>query len=280
MLYLIISIFCSITVGVLFRLGKLRSQEVISTLFIAYIVCTVLSLLIFNSKIEFQSIKHTHYIIIFALSILLPSVFVALKQSIQQNGIARTDVIQRLSLFIPILASFYIFNEDINTLKIIALSVGLMSVYFVIHRKTIKTNTLKNTRSLIFIFIGYGIVDVLFKTITQVNFHTILTISFLGAIFTTLFYIIFFKQRITPKAFYIGTLLGMLNFFNIYTYLEAHKHFKNNPSVVFMGMNLGVICLGVLIGRLFFKEPISQKNYIGISLAISAVILLYWATFR
>jgi len=56
---------------------------------------------------------------------------------------------------------------------------------------------------------------------------------------------------------------------------------KDNPTLVFAGMNIGVIVLGTLIGATMFKEKISSINAAGISIAICSIAcLFYWPQIR
>lgn len=74
-----------------------------------------------------------------------------------------------------------------------------------------------------------------------------------------------------------GIFLGGLNFMNIVTYITAHQMMKDNPTLVFAGMNIGVIVLGTLSGALFFKEKINTINTAGIVLALCSIAcLFYW----
>jgi len=65
-----------------------------------------------------------------------------------------------------------------------------------------------------------------------------------------------------------GVALGMLNFGNIFCYLKAHVALKEHPSVVFAGMNMGVIVLGALVGAGLFRERLSRVNVAGVALAL------------
>jgi drug/metabolite transporter (DMT)-like permease len=86
--------------------------------------------------------------------------------------------------------------------------------------------------------------------------------------------IIFKKIKLTANNILFGGLVGILNFGNILFYLKAHKEFADNPSTVFAGMNMGVIILGSLIGILIFKEKQSKMNYLGLFLALIAIVLI------
>ena len=73
-----------------------------------------------------------------------------------------------------------------------------------------------------------------------------------------------------------GLLLGCLNFANILFYIRAHQAYGSNPTLVFAGMNLGVITLGTLVGALVFKEKIHSINAAGIALALMAIGCLFY----
>lgn len=88
---------------------------------------------------------------------------------------------------------------------------------------------------------------------------------------------LFFALGILLPSVAVGLVLGSLNFGNILFYIQAHQAMKDDPTLVFTGMNLGVICGGTLIGALVFKEKINKINYLGVAIAIVAIIcLFYW----
>lgn len=71
-----------------------------------------------------------------------------------------------------------------------------------------------------------------------------------------------------------GVLLGSLNFMNILFYIKAHQAFKDSPTLVFAGMNMGVIVLGTLVGAWAFGERVNKWNYVGVVLALCAIAML------
>ena len=73
----------------------------------------------------------------------------------------------------------------------------------------------------------------------------------------------------------IGVWFGY-GIIDILFYIKAHQSFAGNPTLVFAGMNIGVICLGTITGALAFKEKISKINWIGIIFSLSAIFCLYY----
>jgi len=213
------------------------------------------------------------------LMLLLPSIFMLLAISIKRMGIVKTDAAQRLSLFIPILAAWFIFKEDFNVLKLCGLAVGFPAVLMILSKKDSNKNNSWLYPALV--LLGFGIVDILFKQIalnTTLPYTTSLFVVFGGAlVMITLFVfyeMIFRKQKFGLINLAFGIMVGIFNFGNILFYLKAHKAFAENPSTVFAAMNIGVIVLGSLAGIVIFKEKLSKLNYFGLFLALGAVILI------
>jgi drug/metabolite transporter (DMT)-like permease len=282
MLFLILSIVCSVTVGVLFKWlrkhAAFNSKAIIATNYaIALLLCYFCFLPEFSTLAE-----QAPWPLYLALGLLLPSVFLLLSQSIQHIGIVKTDAAQRLSLFLPLLASWLLFGEQFSTLKVWAFSLGFPALLLILSKPTANSNS--NWGYPVMVLLGFGAVDILFKQIalqTQMPFTTSLLVIFALALLImsgVVGYEIFIqRQKIAGINLLWGVAVGVFNFGNIYFYLKAHQAFSENPSTVFAGMNMGVIVLGSLIGVLIFKEKLSRKNYLGIFLALLAIVLLTYA---
>jgi len=69
-----------------------------------------------------------------------------------------------------------------------------------------------------------------------------------------------------------GLILGLLNFNATYFIILALHQIES--SVVFPIYNSGVIALSAIIGFVAFKEKLSIINWIGLIIAIIAIILI------
>ncbi len=276
MIYLIISILCSVTVGVLFKIYKRYDININQVITWNYISAIILSWYFFNPEIDFKVTQP--FSLFITLGLMLPVLFWFLNKSLKSQGLARTDIAQRLSLVIPLTAAWFLFNENISVFKWVGLVTGVAGVLLVFYKK----QTLNKESGYFYpivVFFGYGIVDVLFKKVARINaipYTTALFQIFILACFMSIIYLtvqfIRKKDKFQLHAVIPGLFLGLFNFGNILSYLRAHKHFSENPSTVFAAMNLGVIVLGSAIGIMVFKEKFGKINYIGIALTIMAVI--------
>ncbi len=214
-----------------------------------------------------------------SLGILLPIVFLFLIASIKNIGIVKTDAAQRLSLFVSIVAAWLLFNEVFSVTKLIGITIGFLALFCVL-KKTSDSNK-SNLKYPVLVFLGFGIIDILFKKVaafTAVSYTASLFVIF-GIAFFFMFWVVLYDAIIQKKSFEIknlvfGFLVGCFNFGNILFYLKAHQDFSTNPSTVFAGMNMGVILLGSIVGVFAFKEKLSKLNYAGLLLALFSILFI------
>ncbi|HEY0900300.1 MAG TPA: EamA/RhaT family transporter [Sphingobacteriaceae bacterium] len=280
MLYIIISICCNITVGVLFKLARRYKISAEQAIVWNYLTAILLSWFFFKPSLsETMQSPSPIYLV---LGILLPLMFVVIARSIRYTGIVRTDVAQRLSLFIPIIAAYFLFREVFSINRISGIALGFLAITCSIPWQ--KEGTAKRSGSWFYpvtVFIGMGIIDILFKQIAQnrsIPYTSSLFVVFLLAFVLSASVLLYFflSKRMTFEWINLvcGVILGLFNFGNILFYLKAHQALAATPSVVFSSMNIGVIILGSLVGLLIFKEKLSKLNYAGIALAIISILII------
>jgi drug/metabolite transporter (DMT)-like permease len=285
MLYILLSICCSVVVSIMLKLARRYQVDVLQAVTWNYVVAIALTWVIF--KPQFANLRNAPIYNFAALGLLLPTLFVVLATSVRLTGIVRTDIAQRLSLFIPILAAYFIFHEHLSLLKIIGVIIGFAAIICSIPwQKGGGKATSGSWLYLLLVFVGMGIIDVLFKqiaTFKAVPYTTSLFIVFvLSFICALILFIIKLARRKTKFSFphiLIGGALGAFNFGNILFYLKAHKALASQPSTVFTAMNIGVIVIGTLVGLVVFKEKLSTLNRVGIFLAIAAIVVITYASY-
>lgn len=283
MLFLCLAILCSVTVGVLIKIARQRDIAIEQSIAVNYLVALSLCYFLLQPNFNGQSLvevvqNNPAAYLFFALGVLLPSVFIIQAKALEFAGIIRTDAAQRLSLFLPILAAFTLFGENVTGGKLLALLLAfaaLGSLLWKSHQGMAKGGTI-TWASLVLVWLGFGVIDILFKQMSKSGsaFPLTLFISFLFAACVMFIYLLLKRTQWHLASVATGLLLGVLNFGNILFYIKAHQAMKEDPTLVFTGMNLGVICLGTLIGAWCFKEKLNKINYLGVILAIVAIICL------
>ena len=281
---LIIAVLCSVAVSVLLKVARKRNIVIQQAIAFNYIVA--LSLSWFLLKPDFKGLEFTDFIaqsentpIFLALGILLPSVFIIMSKAVEFAGIVRSDAAQRLSLFLPILAAFLIFHEILSQSKVVGIVLAFIGLFCLLSKPNEQSVVdFRGVLGLVGVWFGYGIIDILFKQVAKSGgaFPTTLFIAFSLAACIMFIYLLFKRTQWNVASVVGGIILGVLNFFNILFYIKAHQSFGSNPTLVFAGMNIGVICLGTITGALIFKEKISKINWLGIVFSLCAIFCLYY----
>lgn len=295
MVYLIIAVLCSVAVSVLLKVLRQRDIDIRQTIVAGYPVAFLLTLLLLKPEVNAIGDLGGAWLIIIALGILLPLVFVILGRAIEAVGMVATDAAQRLSLIIPIVAAFLLFGEVLTGTRIFGLLLGFLALGALVYRPQrssiansstnsstvthVNKHALRTPLWLFGVWIGYGTIDILFKQVAKQGtaFPLTLFVSFGLAGVLLLIYLFITRVRWQGKALAAGLLLGALNMGNIYAYVRAHQVLFESPSIVFTGMNVGVITVATIIGVGVFKEHLNRINMLGIVLAIGCVVVLFLA---
>lgn len=251
---------------------------------INYCIAWFLTKVIYQPELKTDFSSSTRNIII-GLSVLLPIIFVFQAKAIKYSGIVKTDIAQRMSLFLSIVFSYFIINENFNYFKWFGLLIAFIAIFLTFYRKNDAEYATKNKWYFLpLVLLGFGIIDILFKNVAslkELQFTEVLYLTFPGTLIISLlistYYLIKGKENFNKTNILWGIGVGLLNFGNISFYIKAHQALSNNPSTVFASMNMGVILLGSVIGIMVFKEKVNRLNYIGIFLSLVAIGLITYS---
>ena len=282
MVYLTIAVLCSVAVSVLLKILRQKNIDIRQTIVAGYPVACLLTWFLLKPDTSGMTTLGSAWGVIIALGVMLPAVFIILGRAIESVGMVATDAAQRLSLIIPIVASFLLFDELITGTHILGLALGFLALAALVYRPQHAeiSQQAKHTPIWLFgVWAGYGIIDILFKQVAKQGtaFPLTLFVSFGLAGFLLLIYLLVTRVRWQGNALAAGLLLGTLNTGNIYAYVRAHQVMHDSPSIVFTGMNVGVIAVATLIGVGVFKEHLNRINVLGLLLAIGCVAILFLA---
>jgi drug/metabolite transporter (DMT)-like permease len=281
MFYIFLSICFSVSVSVLLKLAKRYQIDVYQAITWNYSAAIMLTWVFFRPHLN--NLQDAPVFTYLSLGILFPLLFIIIATSIKLTGIVRTDVAQRLSLFIPVLAAFLLFGERLNAVKVVSLCIGFAALICLIPWKQKRAVRRRSTFSwiyLVVIFVGMGVIDVLLKQVAKTtsippttSLFIVLILAFIVSILGLIYLIVNKKTRFSWPHILIGWILGTANFGNILFFIKAHQALASRPASVFSTMDIGVIILGSLIGLVIFREKLSRLNLAGIVLGLVAIII-------
>ena len=249
MIYLILSILCSALIGnLLILFGKDKKSDILTIFAGNYFLASIFSILqhpkpfVINSS--FAIILGTTSGFLFLINFLI------YKRNITLNGLSLSVGIMRVSLLIPTLLSILVFNDSINQMNYFGMIIVVIAFFFMT-----ETKSFHNIFWLLILFAITGVTDSMMKIFTELGGGQ--TEQFVFSIFTSalIFNIIILvirKQKITPKYFLWGMLLGVPNQLTTKFFLISLKHIPAAIAYPLMAASVVLICF--IADQLLWKK--------------------------
>ncbi|TPG09853.1 EamA/RhaT family transporter [Rhodanobacter glycinis] len=284
MIYVLLSVVCSVLVSVLLKLARRFDIDVGQAIAWNYVVASALTAAVLQPSLTVLREPAAPWLALVALGILLPTIFLALAASVRHAGIVRSDAAQRLSLLLSLLAAFALFGDQLTGFKALGITLGLLALLCMIWRSGHGAAERGGASWLypLLVFGGFGMIDILFKRVALAgmplgaSLQAMFALALLVAFALQLWRRVQGQTRFTARSALAGVLLGLANFGNILFYLRGHRALPQHPALVFASMNIGVVALGALVGLLLFRERLSWLNLGGVLLALLAIGVIAW----
>ena len=280
--YLIFAVVCSVAVSGFLKIARKKNIQIAQAIAVNYIVAILMTWFTLQPNLKSVNEYAATVPIFMALGVLLPVVFIIMARAVERAGIVKSDAAQRLSLFIPIVWALAFFGERLTPASGLGVMLAFLALVCLFYKPSSQAFSLNGKGivvPLLGVWLGYGVIDILFKQLAKLDksaFAGNLFVVFVLAGILMFTYLLLKRTHWQMKSLLAGIFLGILNFGNILFYMRAHQAFKDNPTLVFAGMNMGVIALGTLVGAWVFREKISRVNALGIGLAMLSIFCLFY----
>jgi len=284
LIYLLLSILASTAIFVVFKLFQRYKINTLQAIVVNYVTACICGLLSYESSINTSEIFNSKWFYgAVLLGFLFISVFNLMALTAQRNGLSVASVASKMSVVIPVIFGIYAYNEGVGFQKIFGIILALIAVYLT----AIKTQTSINFRQGLLLpfllFLGSGVIDASIKyletTYVSKNGIPIFSATIFGCAAIIGILILAYKAFNKPFEFEAknvigGILLGIINYYSIFYLLKALQFEGLESSTLFTVNNVAIVMVSTLAGLLLFKESISKKNWLGISLAIVSILLV------
>lgn len=285
MMYLLLSIFCSTLILVIFRLFKIYGINTFQAIVLNYVIAFIVGFSLYGKSWDLKFVYEENSWIPFALIIgaLFISLFLLMAKSSQENGIGITSVTVKMSLAIPVLMAIIIYSEAVYATKVIGIILALIGVFLITYQK--KQAAGRDYRSIMFLiilFIGSGLLDTLLNYVEKralgdlsPALFSAIGFGIAGAfgLIILLVALLLKKQQLRLKNMIAGIVLGIPNFFSIYFLIMAIRQ-PMDDSITYAMNNVGIVMASYIVGILFFKEATTKLKIIGGIISVGAIVLL------
>ncbi|RLD52584.1 MAG: hypothetical protein DRJ05_17320 [Bacteroidetes bacterium] len=281
MFYLIFATLTSVAIIVTFRVFERFKINIPQAITINYLVASGFGFLSEVGNFKFSDIPgQPWFYTSLIVGVTLIVAFHLFALSAQYAGVAITAISSRMSVIIPVSLGFIIFGDTATFFKITGIILALAAFYLTFKKDK---PVIKNTGYALlplFLFLAVGTNDSMMKVAEHYfiidDFVVFLATAFGVALFLGIIGLIAQKKRnrevFAIKNIIAGIILGLLNWFSTLYFLKGLDIFQ--VSFFVPVFNVGVVALSAITGYLVFKERLSKQNWIGIALAIMAIILI------
>ncbi len=281
MFFLIGAILTSSTIFILFKLFDRWKIDTLVAITTNYLIAAGLGFWLCADTADFSAIFSQSWIYIaIGSGCMLMLTFLIYGVSVQKVGMGVTSVAGKMSVVIPVMLGLIWFSESAAWSRIIGITLALIAFWLALYKKETSVKKSIYFYLPVLLFIGNGANDALFKIAEHLyiknDFIFFLATAFavslgLGIILSTVRTI---KTKKIPdgRSLLAGLGLGLLNWFSTYFFLAGMRHF--DVSLFIPMFNIAVVVLAALIGLAFFKERLKPVNWVGIALAITAILLM------
>jgi drug/metabolite transporter (DMT)-like permease len=206
--------------------------------------------------------------------------------STQKNGMAPTSLANNISLVIPVLINLFILKTggEINWSISFGLVLSFAAIYFCSPQLTSADGVKPVVSLLLAVFVAYGLTNTLFSYLNgSLTYFVGGTLPFImmlliGSIISSAIVLIWKSVNGTlawnTNSVLAAIPLGLPNFFSFYFLLKALDAYQNNAAVVLTMYNLSVILLSAITAYVFFKERLTNRQWIGLGIGCAGIALL------
>jgi drug/metabolite transporter (DMT)-like permease len=288
MIYLLCSILCSVLIGLVMKfLPKygIHQQQAIVVNYATCVACATLHLREFPLKMTDSSLPW--WPIAVGLGFIFIITFNSAAATVKYFGLTVSAIVQKMSIALSVPFAIYFYHDSAGLLKILGVFSAILSIILTnIQPKSSENQAESNKKSWLWVpiltFFGSLIIEVCFLKINHEKWIAGRDIEFVSTIFGTagllgfLMLLLQFWQKKTIFAWknvLAGLALGIPNYGSmLFIFLALGSGVEG--SRFFPVNNVGIIVVSTVAAVLFFREKLSLINWLGVGLAVLAILLI------
>ncbi len=295
MIDLLLAVACSLAIGVIFKVAARQGTDRLALLTVNYAAALLLAAAaLYAAPPSATAVAPPPGLV--ALGMTTGALFIAgfftLAWATEVAGLSLAVAVMRVSVVIPFLASWLIWDERPTPAQGLGLIVAGIAFFLIARREPVAPSADVARRPsadapgrvvlvLGLLFLAGGLVDVSMKTFDEVYAAVAERDAFLVFVFGVAFTIglgLVLRRGVrmglwpTRAAWLWGAGLGLVNYGSAVFILRAIRQLSG--PVVFPVNNVALMIGAALLGVLVWQERLSRRNWAGLGLAAVALVLL------
>ena len=285
MQFLFLSILFSTLNHLLFKAFARWRIDLLSAIVTNYAVCAVIGYSSSVDSIYWRSVLVRDW---FPFTVIQGGLFVVcfflIGLTTAKQGVAVASLATRLSVAIPTVLAFFLYDDTVTTLKVAGILAALIALYLIGIENRGETDRLQTIKILpITLFVGFGINATLIKFVQDqfldnTSYHAYVMTSFLTALLISASGLVWkrFKTQHTTtwKDLISGLVLGFTNYGAVYFLIRTLGVPGWQSSQLFPTISIAVVILSSVSARVVFSERLYLRVLGAIVIGIGAIILV------
>lgn len=291
MLFLLLSIICSVLIGFIFKLYNQYGVDNFQAIVFNYITCVLCGWAYLGAFPIGPAADDPGLWLPYAtgLGIFFIGGFTCAALTVKYFGVTISQIMQKMSILVTVPFALVVYHESANIWKITGVVLALASIILVNWPQKNTQNDSNGATSYrhlwwipLLTWMGAGVIEVTFLWVKGEGYVSPDNVRFISTVFGTAFLLGFSfaawnwlrgTMTFSFKNVIGGVVLGIPNFGSMYFLLLALAKGLEG-SFVFPVINVGIIIASTIGAVTLFRERLSLFNWLGIALAVGAIILM------
>jgi drug/metabolite transporter (DMT)-like permease len=285
MLFLSFAIVFSTINHLMFKAFDRWRIDLLSAIVINYVVCVAIGYSSSMASISIASMFGQNW---YPYSVLQGGLLVIclflIGWTTAKQGVSIASLATRLSVAIPTVIAFFLYDDAVTTLKIIGILATLIALYLSGAEDSEATAPLPAISWLPFIlFVGFGVHSALIKFVQaklldSTSYHAYVMASFLAALVISGLVLArrIFKRQYTARwqDLTAGLVLGCTNYGAVYCLLRALSVPGWQSSQLFPTISIAVVSLSSIGAWVVFNERLQRRIVGALIIGVASIVLV------
>ena len=277
MIYLVLAVLASTMVSVVMRLSTGKVKNNMSMLAANYVVCALLSVANAGGKLltPMEDLPGTVGMGVINGVLYLFS-FLLLHYNMKRNGVVLASTFMKLGLLVSMAVSVVFFREVPGVIQWIGFIIAVGAIILINYEKGSGGASSGGQMWLLLLLVVSGFGDAMAKVFESFGDTAYSGQFFIYTFLTDLAACVFLAlrggEKPSLKEIGYGLALGVPNFFSARLLLKSIEHL---PAVlVYPTVSVAIILVVTMVGLVFFKEKLKNRQLVGIGAILVALVLL------